>query len=203
MTHRMLFAPAIALAASLGPPATAQKLAASELVTALKKGGYVIVLRHARSPREAPDEGTANRDNTARERQLDEVGRDDARATGKAIRDLGIPVGRVMVSPTYRARETARLAGWESARIVPELGDRGQSMQGVTQVEGAWLRRRVTQFSSRTNTILVAHLPNITRALPQEAAGVEDGDALVFGPADANTARMVGRIKAAEWRVLK
>ncbi len=183
-------------------PARAQELTGSALVAALKRGGYVVVLRHASSPREVPDERTANPDNTARERQLDEAGRAVAAAIGKALRDLAIPVGSILTSPTYRALETVRFAQWQNPQTVPELGDRGQSMQGVTEADGAWLRNRVTQFPSGTNTILVTHLPNITRAFPQFVSGVDDGDALVFGPS-GNGATVVARIEVADWPTLR
>jgi hypothetical protein len=75
-------------------------------------------------------------------------------------------------------------------------------MQGVTEVEGAWLRKRVTEPAPRTNTILVTHLPNITSAFPKDAEGVEDGDALVFAPGSSG-ATLLGRIKAADWRTFK
>ena len=80
------------------------------LVNALRQGGYVIVMRHASSPREVPDKQTANPDNVKPERQLDQEGRSTATAMGKALRDLKIPVGAVFTSPTYRALETIRYA---------------------------------------------------------------------------------------------
>jgi phosphohistidine phosphatase SixA len=193
---------AVVSAVLASAPAGAQELTGSALVAALKKGGYVIVLRHASSPREAPDERTANPDNTGRERQLDEAGRAAAAAIGNALRDLAIPVGSVLTSPTYRALETVRFARWPNPQTVAELGDRGQSMQGVTEADGAWLRNRVAQFPSGSNTILVTHLPNITRAFPQQAAGVDDGDALVLGPG-GNGAILVARIEVAEWSSLR
>src|SRR5665213_3607121 len=55
--------------------AHAQALAGEALVKALRQGGYVIVMRHASSPREVPDQKIANADNVNRERQLDEAGR--------------------------------------------------------------------------------------------------------------------------------
>ena len=194
---------AIVVVALVSGHVGAQTLAGSELVAALRKGGYVIVVRHTQSPREAPDERTANPDNSTRERQLDEGGRADAMAMGKAMRELRIPIGTVLTSPTYRARETVRLAQWEKAVVVPELGDRGQSMQGVTEVDGAWLRNRVAQFPTGTDTIIVTHLPNITRAFPQDAPGIEDGDALVFGRNSQSASTVVGRIKISEWPSLK
>ncbi len=60
----------------------AQERSPSELVTALKSGGYVLVMRHASSPREAPSKETANADNTKLERQLDEAGRRGATGNG-------------------------------------------------------------------------------------------------------------------------
>ena len=69
--------------------AHAQDLRGEALVKALQKGGYVLVMRHASSPREVPDKQTANADNNKPERQLDEAGRKSAVAMGKALRDLG------------------------------------------------------------------------------------------------------------------
>src|SRR5947207_5059147 len=90
--------------------ASAQALAGDALVKALRQGGYVIVMRHASSPRDVPTRQTANADNVKLERQLDEAGRAGSVAMGRALRDLKIPVGEVLASPTYRALETVRLA---------------------------------------------------------------------------------------------
>src|SRR5262245_60727552 len=73
-----------------------QALTPTQWVSRLEQGGLVIVLRHARSPREVPDEKTANPGNTTRERQLDQMGREDAAAIGMAMRTLKIPVGAVL-----------------------------------------------------------------------------------------------------------
>jgi len=87
--------------------ALAQDLRGEALVKALQKGGYVLVMRHASSPREVPDKQAANSDNSKPERQLDEVGRNTAIAMGKALRDLRIPISNVLSSPTYRPRNRA------------------------------------------------------------------------------------------------
>jgi len=49
--------------------ALAQDLHGEALVKALQKGGYVLVMRHASSPREVPDKQAANPDNSKPERQ--------------------------------------------------------------------------------------------------------------------------------------
>lgn len=192
-----------ALLLLLTAAAHAQMLSGEALVKALRQGGYVIVMRHASSPREVPDKQTANPDNTKPERQLDEAGRMTSAAMGKALRDLKIPIGNVFTSPTYRALETLRLAQVANAKPTPELGDNGQSMAGGTEAQAAWLRKIVTQFPSGTNTLVVTHFPNMTRAFPQPAAGVEDGEALIFGPDGKGGAKVVARVKIEDWPKMK
>jgi phosphohistidine phosphatase SixA len=180
-------------------PTSGQTLSGEALVKALQQGGYVLVVRHASSARETPDRGSANSDNVNLERQLDEKGRKSATAMGEAIRALKIPVGAVLTSPTYRAQETVRLARLPNPQPQVELGDGGQSMQGVTQSQTAWLKKKVMEFPRGTNTILVTHLPNMSTAFPQWTVGLADGETLVFGPDAHGGAMVVARIKIEQW----
>jgi phosphohistidine phosphatase SixA len=182
--------------------AFAQSLSGSALVAALRQGGHVIVTRHTSSPREAPGKQTANADNVNLERQLDETGRTGATAMGRALRDLKIPIGEVLSSPTYRALETVKFAQLANARKHAELGDRGQSMQGVSEADGAWLRDRAAQVPTSGNTIMVTHMPNISRAFPQ-VAGVADGESIIFRPDGKGGAAVIGRIRIEEWPSLR
>ena len=61
---------------------------------ALQRGGHVVVMRHASSPKEVPAEGKAVAGNVKGERQLDVAGRRAAAAMGIAMRARGIPVVR-------------------------------------------------------------------------------------------------------------
>jgi phosphohistidine phosphatase SixA len=185
MLSRILGAATLLLAGT----AHAQQLQGDALLKALRQGGYVIVMRHASSPRD---------DNVKPERQLDQEGRATATAMGKALRDLKIPVGPVFTSPTYRALETIRYAQFGNPQPVPELGDNGQSMQGGTEAQAAWLKKKVTELPKGTNTLLVTHMPNMSRAFPDATANLADGEALVFGPNG-----VVARIKIEEWPRMK
>jgi len=176
----------------------AQTLVGDALLKALRQGGYVIVMRHASSPREVPTKQTANADNVKLERQLDEAGRAGSVAMGRALRELKIPVGEVFTSPTYRALETVRLAQLANPHTHAELGDGGQSMQGATEAQAEWLRKRVTQLPAGTNTIIVTHMPNISRAFPAWGA-VADGEAVIVQAGS----QVVARIKIEEWSRLK
>jgi phosphohistidine phosphatase SixA len=179
-----------------------QTLSGGALVAALKQGGYVIVMRHTSSPRETPSKQTANPDNVNLERQLDAAGRDGATAMGKALRDLMIPIGEVQTSPTYRALETVKYAQLGTPRPHAELGDRGQSMQGITDADGTWLKERAAQVPKAGNTIMVTHMPNLSRAFPQ-LSGIADGEALIYRPDGKGMATLVARVKIEEWSALR
>lgn len=195
-SHAAFTVVASALAAMTGQ---AQTLTGEALVKALERGGCVIVMRHANSPREAPDAQTANPDNVNRERQLDAEGRTTAISMGKAIRKLKIPIGAVYASPTYRALETVRLAQLGKAIPVPELGDGGRGMQVSTEAQAEWLRKKATEFPTGTDTVLVTHFPNINRAFPQWSAGLADGEALILAPDGKGGAALAARVKIEQW----
>ena len=194
--------PLLIAAASLPAAAAPQSLSGSALIDALRRGGYVIVMRHASSPREEPDAATAEKDNVNHERQLDAAGRAAATAMGQGFRRLRIPVAEVLTSPTYRAMETARLAGWAAPRPMAELGDRGRNMQAVTETDGDALRKLASGDVRDGNRVVITHMPNIARAFPT-AGDVADGEALVFAPARGAAPMLVGRIKIEEWPQLQ
>ena len=180
-----------------------QSVPTNDLVTQLRQGGYVLVMRHASSPREGPSAENANPDNTRLERQLDEAGRRGAAAMGDAIRTLKIPIGAVLASPTYRALETVKHAGFSAPTVVEELGDRRKSMQSVDEAQAAWLRQRVTEAPASGNTLLVTHQPNLSRAFPEWGSTVADGEVVVLRPDGRGDAMLVGRIPIEEWPELR
>src|SRR3954453_11679167 len=188
----------IAVAAIAG-----QARSTEELIGLLRQGGYVLVMRHASSPREAPTKEQANPDNPKQERQLDESGRRGPSAMGEALRRLQIPIGDVLTSPTYRAMETVKLARLDRPQAVSELGDGGQSMQGVPEAQASWLRNRVNEVPRSRNTILVTHQPNLSRAFPDWGVSVADGETVVLRPDVRGVDAVIGRIPNEEWPRLR
>ena len=175
----------------------AQLLSGPALVKSLRTGGYVIVMRHASSPRDVP--ANPSPDNVPPERQLDERGRSSATAMGEALRRLKIPIGEVLTSPTYRARETARLAKLPQPQPTAELGEGSGNMQAVSAAQTQWLQKKAREFPRGTNTVLITHVPNITAAFPGETPAAVEGEAFVFGSDGKGGARLVGRIRIEEW----
>jgi phosphohistidine phosphatase SixA len=173
-----------------------------ELVAALQRGGYVLLMRHASSPRAPPAAGAADSGNPNRERQLDEAGRAAARAMGEALKSLRIPIVEIWSSPTYRALETVRLMGLPAPRTAPELGDGGQSMSAAGSDQASWLKRRIAAVPSGGDALLVTHAPNIAAALGSAAPEVADGEALVLRPDGQGGSALVGRIRIEDWPAL-
>ena len=195
-------ATAAAVVASLAA-ARAEPLSGKALVTALRQGGYVLLMRHASSPEARPDKAAADPENTNLERQLDEKGRETARTMGEAIKTIGIPIAEVLSSPTYRARETVRLASFGQAQTFAEIGDGGQSMQRITEAPAEWLRKRVAQSPRPgSDTVIVTHMPNIVAAFGQAANGAADGETFVFRPDGKGGAELITRVKIEEWPAL-
>jgi phosphohistidine phosphatase SixA len=195
--------PALSLVMGPAVGADGQALARDELIVRLRQGGYVLVMRHASSPREAPTRDQANPDNIRSERQLDEEGRRAAAAMGDTLRALRIPIGAVLVSPTYRAMETARRARFGSPVTVAELGDGGESMQGVTEAQAAWLRTRVTARPLAGNTVLVTHQPNLARAFPDWGSTVAEGETVVLQPDGKGGVTVIRRLRIDDWPRLR
>jgi phosphohistidine phosphatase SixA len=197
---------ALALAAvgSTASSAADSTLSGAALVKALQQGGYVLVMRHANAPAALPDKASADPANTKLERQLDEAGRKSATDMGAAIRALHIPVGTVLISPTYRALQTVQLAQLGHAQAAAELDEPAQGMQGTALAPQAqWLQRKAAEAPpAGTNTVLITHVPNIMAAFMQEGARMEPGEALVFHPDGKGGTTLVARVKAEEWATL-
>jgi phosphohistidine phosphatase SixA len=198
-SKRAIVCCALAVLATLFPCAHGQVLQGSDLTRALEGGGYVIVMRHASSPRSTPNPEERAPGNTKSERQLDQSGIEAAKQMGVALRRLDIPIGVVYSSPTFRALETIRFANLGRAVVVRELGDNGMSMTSTSVEQTSWLRKAVTHFESKKDVFIVTHMPNIVAAFPDGSAGLGDGEALMFGPDGQGGARIVARIKIDEW----
>jgi phosphohistidine phosphatase SixA len=182
------------LCLTVADAARGQTESEKSIVESLRDGGHVLVMRHASSPRSAPDERTASPANVNRERELDETGQATATAMGYAFRALDITIGEVLSSPTFRALDTVRFLGYRDPEVSDELGP-GRD-------QATWLLARASeQPAPGTNTLIVTHAPNIASAFGDEASDLVDGETLIVRPEDGR-ARIVGRMPIEEWAVL-
>jgi len=102
----------------------------------------------------------------AKQRNLNEKGKELAKAFGDAIRQVGIPAGEVYTSNFNRGFETAVLAGFKDIKKTVDLTEGGlvvspdensRRAAALSQDAGADARKG-------QNTFLITHKPNIIDA---------------------------------------
>jgi virginiamycin B lyase len=174
---------------------------ARELVQALRGGGYVLYFRHAATDFSQEDTDTRNLRNCRTQRNLTTEGRVDARAIGRAVRGLRIPIGSVLASKYCRTRQTASLAFGRVRTTIdltslpssPTAAERNRRVAALRRMLGTPPRRRL-------NTVLVAHLFNIQAAAD---VSLEEGEAAVFRPRGKGRFRLVARVRPSGWAALR
>jgi phosphohistidine phosphatase SixA len=170
----------------------------ARVVEALQRGGCVLVMRHASAPIARPESRAAEADNSSRERQLDDSGKAWVRAMGQALKQLLIRVDEVFSSPTYRARETVRLAGFLQPRIITQLDE-----LTTGNADSAWLRAKIVQPPQPgTNVLIVTHMPNILDSLDGTLSAIAPGEALVFRPEGTDVVELLAHIRIEHWSPL-
>jgi phosphohistidine phosphatase SixA len=198
---------AAGLALTLTGPSLAQSLGQEvtirdqkQLVESLRSGGYVVVVRHGATFSDQADTDPFNFDNIAKQRNLNEKGKELAKAFGDAIRQVGIPAGKVYTSNFNRAFETAVLAGFKDIEKTTDLTEGGLV---VSPDENSWraaaLRKMLSQMPEKgKNTFLITHKPNIIDALGKDWFDVKEGEASIFKPEDGKY-RLVARVQMEDW----
>jgi broad specificity phosphatase PhoE len=164
-------------------------------VSALRAGGFVLYFRHTSTDFGQSDDSMTTFENCAKQRNLTDKGRDEARAIGTAIRELRIPVDKVLASPFCRTVETAMLAFGKAERT---SGLRGWPASSADPDRYAPLRGYLAAPpTAATNTVLVGH-GNPFRAVAGPPHLME-GEAAVIRPLGGERFEIVARIKAQEW----
>jgi len=198
---------AAGLALTLTGPSLAQSLGQEvtirdqkQLVESLRSGGYVIVVRHGATFSDQADTDPFNFDNIPKQRNLNEKGKELARAFGDAIRQIGIPVGEVYTSNFNRAFETAVLAGFKGIEKTTDLTEGGLVVSpDENNRRAAALRKMLAQMPQKgKNTFLITHKPNIIDALGRDWFDVKEGEASIFKPEDGKC-RLVARVQMEDW----
>ena len=195
------------LAASVGLLAALDFAAAGHLaaddaniVKALRAGGFVIVVRHGATFPDQADTDPLNFDSIAAQRNLNDKGKALAKAFGDAVRQAGVPVGKVYTSKYNRAYETAVIAGFKDIEKTADI------TEGGLVVSPNENNRRVDAFhkllgtapTSGTNTILITHKPNIVDALGKDWFDVREGEASLFRPENGSY-KLIARVQMEDW----
>ncbi len=167
------------------------------LVEDLRAGGLVVLFRHDRTELVGIWDFEPYRPGDCdRERNLSEVGRASARAIGRAMRQLEMPVTRVISSTYCRAVETATLAfGGVHATTGELIGADGKKRRlNDVQRDLRGLINRERQAGGVL--VLVGHHGTIDALTTRM---LDEGDALILRPMAGEMPQIVAQIPAARW----
>ena len=162
----------------------------TEAWAALVKGGYVAVIRHGNAPPGyGGDPPGVRLDDCKTQRNLDDIGREQARALGEAFRKQGVRVDRIVSSPMCRCLETGQLMAVGSVEtswaLLPDMGP--------SPVRFLELKEIVSSWRGPGTLVLVTHALTVrplTGFLPEQA------ETVVLKPAPGNPrgGSLVGKI---------
>jgi len=170
------------------------------LATALRAGGLVILVRHGATFADQADTDPFNFDNISAQRNLNDSGKALARAFGEALRQAGVPVGKVYTSKFNRAYETATIAGFTDIEKTSDLTEGGLVVTPNENNRRADALRKLLGTTPKpgTNTVLITHKPNILDALGKDWFDVKEGEASIFRPENDKYV-LVARLQMADW----
>ncbi len=158
------------------------------LVEALRGGGLVLLISHGPAPGTARDPAPWR---SAGDRGPAMAGEEEARLIGKGVQALGVPIGKVVASPFYRARDFAGIA----FRIKPVIAaDLRPQYPGHIE---AYRRYLMTKPASG-NLAVVGHLLTPTTAQISQLQDLAEGHTAVYRPG-SNGGKLIALIAPADW----
>ena len=140
----------------------------------LRRGGLVILMRHAATEAGLGDPAGYRLDDCATQRNLSDAGREEARRVGERIRAERVPVAKVYTSPWCRCRDTA-MAAFGRAEDWEPLS----SIFDFPHLEGDFsdrVRKRIGGYGRRPpagNIVMVTHNVNIAALTKHSVAPAE------------------------------
>ena len=133
----------------------------SELLDQLRKGGLVLLLRHAQTVPGTGDPPSFNLDDCATQRNLSDEGREQARRIGARLRTERVPVDVVLTSAWCRCQETAELLDLSAVDRLPALNSFFEDRER-SGPHRAGMLKFIAGWRGPGNAVLVTHQVNIT-----------------------------------------
>ena len=147
---------------------------------AFSEPGAIAIMRHALAPGTG-DPANLTVGDCSTQRNLDERGRDQARAIGTALRERGITFDHVLSSQWCRTRETAKLLGSGPVSEAPPLNSFFRDFSTRDQQTAA---TRDLIAETRGRLMLVTHQVNISALTGQST---RSGEVLIIRSTENGT----------------
>jgi phosphohistidine phosphatase SixA len=145
----------------LGQSAMANELAIWDKLQGTNPKGYVLLLRHTIAPGVGDPENFKLND-CSTQRNLSQVGRDDAKAVGDWLKRRDIKISRVESSRWCRAKETAQLLGIGKVRLNTNLDSLFESADPAKAIQTVRVKKQIVDWRNKSGLlVLVGHFVNI------------------------------------------
>jgi phosphohistidine phosphatase SixA len=123
--------------------------------------GYVLLLRHTIAPGVGDPENFKLND-CSTQRNLSQVGRDDAKAVGDWLKRRDIKISRVESSRWCRAKQTAQLLGIGKVRLNSNLDSLFDSQDPAKAIQTVRVKKQIVDWRNKSGLlVLVGHFINI------------------------------------------
>lgn len=188
-SYRLIAALAFALLIGSSPASSGADTSRSALWDEIRGGGHILLIRHALAPGTGDPENLTIGDCTT-QRNLNDVGRDQARAIGDLFRVNGIASAEVYSSQWCRCLETAENMNLGTVTEQPFLNSffqRYETRESQTQAALSW----IADADLSAPTVFVTHQVNITALTGVYPAS---GEIVVIKRGHADALEVVGRI---------
>jgi hypothetical protein len=176
----------------------AKPISGPELLSELRKGGYVIYFRHTSTDFSRDDSRSKSDDDCDSQRPLTDRGREEARQIGVAFRELKIPIEKVLASPRCRTMETAVLA-FGRAEKASEVRGGPATPDNADRYAGL---RRLFSMPVKPGTNLVISSHGNPFYATAGAPYLAEGEAAVIRPLGKDF-DIVARVRHDAWRKLQ
>ncbi|WP_342618648.1 histidine phosphatase family protein [Rhodoferax sp. GW822-FHT02A01] len=182
-----------------------EKMVTPELLTELRKGGYVLYMRHGTTDNSRADRApSVDLNDCSTQRVLNDEGRKLSAAIGQELVKARIPVGEVFFSPLCRARESAELAfPAMKGKMHSDLNlaySANLTAEEKKPVLAATRKLVSAPVAPGTNRVLVAHAPNMADLMGYFVK--PEGTVVVLRPLGQDRFEYLGSIPPTLWATL-
>ena len=162
----------------------------SEIIYKMKTGGHILMIRHALAPGSG-DPADFKIGDCATQRNLDDRGREQARAIGNWLRLNGITSARIYSSQWCRCLETARLIDLGPVAELPALNSFYELVQNREPNLRALRKFIASQPKDGKLIILVTHFVTISAIADR---GVSSGEGVLLDLNQDELYEVVGQL---------
>jgi phosphohistidine phosphatase SixA len=141
--------------------AYANELAIWDKLQGTNPKGYVLLLRHTLAPGVGDPENFKLND-CSTQRNLSQVGRDDAKSVGEWLKRRQIKIARIESSRWCRAKETAQLLDIGRVKLNPNLDSLFESQDPANAIQTVRVKKQIVDWRNKSGLlVLVGHYVNI------------------------------------------